>query len=366
MLETNTIKATFPSYLHFLFTIRITQLSLQQIVLLLLAMFLICLVTYIIYKYFQWKRQLLQKYVILEIKPPSISLQSAFSTKQLFTISHSIDHETSFIDRLLGVKRPVSYEIVSTKEEGIRYIFDVPEEDVAIIKKNLISYLSGVIITEVADYLPRTVADLQAKEFSIYEFKLGKSYVLPLQEQDILNKHDPIAYITGQMTKQEPNELIAIHMVTAPVTGRFHSGITEHILRLNKRMYEGKEIVSYLKTNSGAGIFNVINILVTFLFSVISEIVNTFAHWLMDFVMSSRNSYRYIRLQDTRHMETIKELSPKQKYVQDLVEKKINQNLFETSIRLFIIGSNKETITLRRKGIVSSFSTFNHPGYQTL
>lgn len=357
----STLKDTFPPYLGFLFTLNFPSVSSFQFGLLMFFFLIFLVGVYIIYRYFQFKRQLLQKSTLLEIKPPAISLQSAFSTKQLFTIFYSLDHDTSFIERLLNVKKTMSYEIISTKEEGIRYIFSVPEEDVPIIKKNLLSYLPGIIIKEIPDYLPKQTEDLQDKQFSIYEFKLGRSYVLPLQEQDILNQHDPIAYITGQMTKQEASEMISIQFVTTPVTGRFHFNIMEHISHLNKRMYEGKEIVSKIQNGNGG----VITKIIFFVFDLTVSILSAFSNWLMEIAMPRKNPY-YHQSFSTQQMDTIRELSPKQKYVQEMVEKKINQNLFETTIRLFIVGSNKESIISRRKGLVPAFSTFNQPGYQTL
>lgn len=357
----STLKDAFPPYLGFLFSLNFPSVSSLQFSVLAFLLLTFLITVYIIYRYFQFKRQLLQKSTLLEIKPPAISLQSAFSTNQLFTIFYSLDHDTPFIERLFNVKITFSYEIVSTKEEGIRYIFSVPEEDVPIIKKNLLAYLPGVIIKEIPDYLQESVDELQDKQFSIYEFKLGKSYVLPLQQQDILNQHDPIAYITGQMTKQEASEMISIQFVTTPVTGRFHFNIMEHISRLNKRMYEGKEIVSKIQNGNGG----VITKIIFFIFDLTVSILGAFSDWLMDIAMPRKNPY-YHQSFSTQQMDTIRELSPKQKYVQEMVEKKINQNLFETTIRLFIMGSNKDNITSRRKGLIPAFSTFNNPGYQTL
>src|SRR3989344_6718797 len=100
----------------------------------------------IILKYFQFKKSLQGSYVLLELKPPSISLQSAFTTKQLFTILHSLDAKPTLLDRLLKNKMRISYEIVSTRNAGIRYIIYSPKEDVSILRKNLLSTIFGSFI----------------------------------------------------------------------------------------------------------------------------------------------------------------------------------------------------------------------------
>ncbi len=201
----------------------------------------------IILKYLQFKKSLQGSYVLLEIKPPSISLQTAFTTKQLFTILHSLDSKPTLLDRLLKNKKRISYEIASSRNEGIRYLIYTPKEDVSIIRKNLLSYLPGIEIKETTDYLPDSIETLSNKKYSLSEFKFKSSYVLPLKEQGILGEHDPIAYITGQMTKLEPSELISLQLVTSPITPTFHASISDYLFRLQKRIYEGKEIVSYIQ-----------------------------------------------------------------------------------------------------------------------
>jgi len=41
-----------------------------------------------------------------------------------------------------------SFEIVASKEEGIRYLVRVNEEDAPIVKHELLAYLSGMTIKE--------------------------------------------------------------------------------------------------------------------------------------------------------------------------------------------------------------------------
>src|SRR3990167_4501994 len=113
MADKISLNDVLPSYLVPLFSLRLSPNSVSIIIIL----FLVCAITfialYIYLRYLGFKKQLSQKFVLLEIKPPSISLQSAFSTKQLFTILHSLDIEGTFIEKLLQIKKSISYEIVS-------------------------------------------------------------------------------------------------------------------------------------------------------------------------------------------------------------------------------------------------------------
>lgn len=148
-----------------------------------------------------------KRYIYLEVRPTYKALQSAFSTKQLFSILHSIDRPISFLERIVGVKQTISCELISTKESGIRYIVRVSEEDMLLFKKSFIAYLPGIEVKEVSDYLAPT----QPEQYSAFkDFELSKSFLFPLQDQSMLKEHDPIAYITAQMTKLSNEELVAL------------------------------------------------------------------------------------------------------------------------------------------------------------
>ncbi len=367
MADKINLNDVLPSYLIPIFSIHLTSDSILNILVITIISIILLIGIYIYLLYLSFKKQLSQKYVLLEIKPPSIALQSAFSTKQLFNILHSLDDEPSSMERLLQVKKRISYELVSSREEGIRYIIHAPEENVPIIRKNVLSYLPGVAINTISDYLPQTIEELQRKEYSLTEFKLKRSYVLPLQEQDELSSHDPIAYITGQMTKLEDQELIALQVVTTPVTPAFHSGIMDHLHTLNKRIYDGKEIVSYIQDDTLNIVLKITKKVLFFFLDLTVTLLGIISNWFMDTIMaSSKPSYNHVVTYQKPPSQEIRELTPKQQEIQKVVESKINQNLFEVSLRLLIISPTKENIANRKKGILSSFSTFNNLGYQSL
>src|SRR5258708_5766727 len=64
---------------------------------------------------------LAQKQILLELTPPAITDKSAYTTQQLISVLHNAGAQESIVDRLLGRKIMFSFEIVSTKEKGIRY-----------------------------------------------------------------------------------------------------------------------------------------------------------------------------------------------------------------------------------------------------
>src|SRR5579859_3856357 len=80
-----------------------------------------------------------EKFVLLEITPPSYTDKTALSTSQLFSHLHGLGY-FSKEDKLLGRAPTLSFEIVSTKTEGIRYLVRVKPEHVDNVKRSLLAY----------------------------------------------------------------------------------------------------------------------------------------------------------------------------------------------------------------------------------
>lgn len=171
-----------PLYFSFLFPLKISHLIVSTLVASLLLS-----VLWLYIKYLQVRKILNEEYTFLEIKPVTNATPSAFSTQQFFTVLHSLQKPFTHFEGFLNTKKALSYEIVSTKEDGIRYILRVPTSDVSTIKKTLPAYVLGVEIREVGDYLTTDMRDM-----SIYEIKLTKPYAYPLQDQTLLKEYDPI------------------------------------------------------------------------------------------------------------------------------------------------------------------------------
>ncbi len=308
-MSTINLNDVLPSYLMFIFT--------THALFVLLGFFLLLSAFLLIREYIKIKTLLDQKYSLLEIKPSYKSLKSSFSTRQLFSVIHSIQRPVSLLDKVLQLKRVISCELVSTKEKGIRYILRVPTEDVSMVKKSFLAYLSSVEITEIEDYLlPRV------ESVVIRELNLAKPYVYLLQDQLQLEESDPIAYLTGQMTKLHEDELISIQIVSTPVSPSAHEKITQHIHTLKQLFADNEDIADKINPN---------------IFSP-----------LLTFIMGSTK-------------KKMSELSSSKKNIYQAIENKINQPLFEVTLRILILSPIKGDRLKRIKGILSSFETFTSP-----
>ncbi len=264
-----------------------------------------------------------KRYVYLEVKPTYKALKSAFSTKQLFGILHSIDRPTSFLERIVGVKQSISCELVSSKEAGIRFILRVSQDDRSLIKKSFVAYLPGIEVKEVSDYLART----QPEQYRAFrEFKLSKSFLFPLQDRSMLKEHDPIAYVTAQMTKLNINELIALHFVCTPVQSHTHKAIQSYIAEIKEKLMSDQDISS--------------------------DLYKGFLHYFY---------HLFLKVFGSTKMKRIHDLSNPKKELFKSIGEKISEPLFEVSMRLYVSAENKQSVLSRVKGLKSSFDTFSTP-----
>ena len=176
--------------------------------------------------------------------PPTSTEQSSYTTTQLFSSVYGLLRQRNWIYRLLDVSKSYAFEIVSSKDKGIRYILRVPDEDASIVKKNLISYLPGIQVKEAADYIDQSLT-----RGHIIEIKASNNFAFPLKKQDNLREYDPIAYVTGTMTKLTEDELVAVQIIVSPISSSTHQVIS----RLRSMFLNNKDALSELKPSSPVG-----------------------------------------------------------------------------------------------------------------
>src|SRR5437667_236754 len=106
----------------------------------LICFFLACIL-YILKLFFLYKSTK-EETIFLEITPPSNADQSSYSTEQLFITLHSLGTQIQHIQGFFGRKKYYTLELVSTKNEGIRFLLRTNNNDALAIEKNISSYLT--------------------------------------------------------------------------------------------------------------------------------------------------------------------------------------------------------------------------------
>lgn len=300
-----------------------------------------------------------QKLVFLELTFPSITSKSAYATEQLFTLLHSLAGQKKFSHKLLGHKKQYSLEIVATREEGIRYILGVSVSDASVIQKSLLSYLPGLKIKEIEDYLP---ADLRGKKTNkdgksgVIELKLASDFVLPLQKHKTLEEHDPIAYLTGNMTKLNSDELIAFQAVVTPLSKYSHGSTLRHIGSIQQRIYANRSLVDQLFPNYLQKLIAIPWAILKFLVLAIQFSIKFIMSMIIAFWDTKGESVPF--LQKEQPVVVLQETqNPYEQQLKTEVKEKIDQPMFETSLRLLVRSSDSKHYHLRTSGFLASFGS---------
>lgn len=307
-------------------------------------------------KILSFKKTFNEQSILLELTPPATTEKTAHATQELFKTVHRLGREKSLFDKLTGKKTVFSCEIVSTQKEGIRYLIRTVPNQVNNLKRNLLSYLPEVSIKTVNEYLPNKITNLNDYYTKVVEFKLNKHFAYPLQNQKSLYDHDPVAYITGAMTKLNPGELIALQIVLSPTQKNVTSFIKHKILR-------GEDVIGYINNLSKSNFETIIKIPLVIIWKLLSAfayVLRTVVSDLIDAKMAERQrQYQYMAYYQSQNLQ--KPARVLTQFEQELVksiEEKIDQPLFETKIRLFVGVNSKHELNNRVSGINSSLHVF--------
>ncbi len=328
-----------------------------------LVRFMITHIIPAIIRIFFRKRQ--QNHVFLELTFPHDTSKSSYATEQLYKLIHTV----STMHR--GFLQPAnifSLEIVSTHDEGIRYIIAVPPAEVSVFQKTLLSYLPGLTIKKIPDYLfnnplftkthkkNQTEQVLKTtKSVGVLEFKLSKDFTLPLIDQKKLGVHDSISFLTGNMAKPKSGEIIAFQIVLSTTLS---DTVKRRIQKIKHTIYQGKQLSPVLNKGFLEGMLpSPLYILLSPLVWVIIFLIRLVIH--IPFLLldpKGPESKNYFGGASKIPLEI--RFNPYEQELTNVVKEKLSGNLFATSIRCFILAISQDAFDTRRTGLISSFGQY--------
>jgi type IV secretory pathway TraG/TraD family ATPase VirD4 len=313
---------------------------------------------YLTFKFFQYSRTFFSAFLrrigvgnkhiesaFLQLTFPSSTTKSAYATEQLHIIMQSMVGYHGFWDRLAARKQPYSMELVATRDDGIRYMIMIPKEDIDIVKRTLLSFLPGLKIIEVSDYLQT----LTGTPIGVSELKLTSDFVLPLNNNQTLGEHDPIAYLTGYMRNLLPGELVSFQIVLVPVLRNTHPNELRHISDITNRIALNKEISSKLTANK-INLPRLLLRLVVAPFWLIAMGAKLIG-FVINMISTNGESMNY-------GANKLRVNNPYEQELSSTIKNKLDQHLFEVSIRILVASQDVDNIYSRLYAISSSFNTF--------
>ena len=147
--------------------------------------------------------------VWLELTPPASIVRTPEATEQLFSVIHGMYAARHIKEKLLSRSPVMSFEIVSTKQNGIRYLVQIEKLQASGLQKVVAAYMPDVKVKEINEP-ERSIGQ-------VIEFKETGHYVLPLTLPLVFEQHDPLAYVTNAMTKLDETEYVSMQLVITPV-----------------------------------------------------------------------------------------------------------------------------------------------------
>ena len=316
-----------------------------------LIIFILCFVIYHTLRFYFLYKSSKELQTLLELQPLRVTEQNPYTTEQLFSVIHGLAKQQTFLYRFFNIAKNYAFEIVSTKEDGIKYLVRVDSDDAEMLKKTLLSYLPGLSVTKVSDYLfsNRKFNFLETIELTLY-----KHFAFPLKKQAALDKHDPIAYLTGNMTKLSEDELISFQLVLSPL----NKSKKPEIRYISRLIYSGKDLTANINSLLNKPLIQHFSWIFKPLFYLLMLPIG-----LMVFVVSGGNEGPFL---DTGKSLKEKTSNPYQEELEKLIKNKLDQPLFSASIRLLLMGDSYQEIKRRERGFISALASFTNAEYQSI
>ena len=299
------------------------------------------------------RRFLLRRDMVwLEITPPSNIAKTPEATEQLFSVLHGARAARSLTDRLINRSPVMSFEIVSTRKDGIRYLLQIEKYRSSNIQKAITSYIPDSKVKEVERSTDGA--------YSVIEFRETGHYVLPLTLTSIFEQHDPLGYVTGAMTQLTDGEEIVLQLVATPVRLREADMLSHKILGNENILQQvsGKQL-------SAMGRF-------TNVFGKAASNMTDLAGEVYMGMTSSHREYYNARTRDvqqqsrmTTHDRPARVLSAFELELMETMHQKVTHPLFQVNIRVLVKSPEAKQHIAALKSALDGYSVLPYQSLKT-
>lgn len=284
----------------------------------------------------------------LEITPPASIMKTPEATKQLFSVIHGLRAARPFKDRLLKRTPVFSFEITSTKSQGIRYLVQLERAHVDSLQKAVTAYIPDARVKEI-EYAPKAATQ-------VAEFKQTSHYVLPLTLTRGFEQHDPLSYVTNAMTKLAEDEHVTLQLVITPVK-------LIEAARLSRRIMGNEDILRQAQSNKFSVVSKLSSVLNGLLLGI-TDTVGEVHHGSTKSHYSSKSSKdAQFQQQVQKRQRPARTLSAFELELMETMHQKVTQPLFQVNVRVLVSASlnNNHMAAVR-----SALDAYSVPPYQAL
>lgn len=286
--------------------------------------------------------------VWLELTPPVSIDKTPESTMQLFSVIHGLRAARSFKDKLLNRTPAMSFELVSSKREGIRYFIQVEAKHSDTIQKAVAAYLpeAKVKIAKHENHVPARTA----------EFVQNNHFVLPLTLTKAFEQHDPLSYVTAAMTKLDDDEQITMQLIVQPIK-------LPEATRLSRRILSNEDILGRISRSKFSRMSRVSDVLNSTLAIATDTIGEVHSGTTSSYQKDKTNKDAAFQAQVQKRQRPARTLSAFELELMESMHQKVSQPLFQVDLRLLICGNNAQARMATFKSVLDGYSV---PQYQAL
>lgn len=286
----------------------------------------------------------------LEITPPALVNKTPEATEQLFSVIHGHHAARSLKDKLLRRLPVMSFEIASTRKDGIRYLVQVESSQSLTLQKAITAYVPNAKVSVVDYQPPETMRTL--------EFKETGHYVLPLTLTAAFEQHDPLSYVTAAMTKLSDGESVTLQLVIRPVKLKDAS-------KLSRQIMANENILSAVNGGGNNALSKAGDLLGGTLMGALdlaSEVSYETAAGYRN-GSSSRTNYAknaQFKSQVARGERPARTLSKFELELMESMHQKVTQPLFQVDLRVLVSGDSAKAHAAALRSALDGYSVPPH------
>lgn len=305
---------------------------------------LVRLVILLLNRHYLHRRQM----VWLELTPPARLAKTPESTAQLFSVVHGLRSARSLKERLLDRTPVMSFEIVSSKKKGIRYLIQVEARSANALEKIIAAYIPEAK-TKAIDYV------VPAPDV-VNEFRQNHHFVLPLAPSKAFEQHDPLSYITAAMTKLEDDENLSMQLIIQPIKSREAS-------RLSRRILGNEDILRHVSRGKLSPLGKASELFAGAVLATTETIGDVYNGSTASYYQSKSAKDASFQAQVQKRQRPARTLSAFELELMESMHKKVSQALFQVDLRLIASSPHaKEHLATLR----SALDGYSVPQYQAL
>lgn len=285
----------------------------------------------------------------LEVTPPASVTKTPEATEQLFSVIHGMYAARRLKDKVLGRSPVLSFEITSTKKDGIRYLVHVEKALSQSLQKTITAYVPDAKVKEIE--APDQLVD------RVIEFRETGHYVLPLTMTTVFEQHDPLSYITSAMTKLDEYERITMQLILKPIRLRETS-------KLARKILGNEDILNTVRSGGFIWMQRISNVLSNTLWGI-ADTTSEVYHGTTsgNYTTHSQDRDAQFRAQVSKRQRPARTLSAFELELMETMHRKVTQPLFRTNLRILVSGNRaREHVA----GLRSALDGYSVPLYQAL